>query len=508
MSDKRRPRSSSLRRGDVPTPPIQRGRSHSFSSLESLGFGQSRREDTVRRHTPAPLFDHRKFKIQGWSRSESLDETGAKQLRSAFYDLSNYRKAHKKALERELVASAGDVDRTKHALAAYRGHIQGATVTPQRMIEHLNQGRRSEDAPRWSGRFDRESQSTLLFRDGEQMGSFLHGESAFMRKPGRSRRLEREVFVRRWDGLKGRAKSQEFVRDDFGNFTRRYAYRIDTADFLQQMRRGGMVGEGRHFRERATTTPGEKPKFGQLAVSEMELLGQLQPGHGEGRRRFDELYQATHPDKRQALDQVIGDPAKEEYGRTLLSDTHTVDDKTGLFLHQYWGNQNSQRGFSLTSTGRGIVGNYGEGFGFPRDDQERRKIKIDLARVPKRREGEAPMLFNYDASVMGSDRITPPGQLSFNDRRGHRTTPYSREQFDSSTGKNREVFLRSLRKSFVVDWNVRMKPLDRLPGTRYADQVERVQPLTTTPPVVREERPPARHTKQRRPGRSYWRRWK
>jgi hypothetical protein len=411
----------------------------------------------------------REYKIQGWKKTSGLDTTGEKQLRLAYFTLSKYRKHHKKELERALVDAGNDKELIKSTLTDYREKIKNATITPKRMIEYLNQKRPKGDTSYWTGYYNKDSKSTVLFRDDKRVGYFLHGKNAFEKLKRQPSGLEREVFVKKWDGLKGdetrkKITKHEYVKDDNGNFTRRFAFRNDTKNFLDQLKKDRLVGKGRHFRERKNVDPGSEPGFNMASISEMDLLG-MPKRKKESMKRFKEHLMFLKKEKRVHFRRMaIKD--KEELGEHLLTKRHTVSDDRALFLHQYWGNQNSQRGFALTSTPRGIVGNYGEGFGYKRDEQERRKIKIDLARVPKRRKGESPMLINYDSVVHGSHRITAPNRIFSNTEPGKQIR-YSGKQFTSSTTKNREVFLKTLKRKFVVDWNVPMKALDVLPGHKH-----------------------------------------
>ena len=67
---------------------------------------------------------------------------------------------------------------------------------------------------------------------------------------------------------------------------------------------------------------------------------------------------------------------------------------------------------------------------------------------------------------MGSDKVDVPNQLNLTSRGVTRRIAYNQQQFDSSTSKNRELFLRTLTKRMVVDWNVPTKRLDTLRGTK------------------------------------------
>lgn len=354
----------------------------------------------------------RSQKIQGW---ESIGETHLPTIRSAYSSLVDQRRQHKDDLERRLMGGQATP-------RDYRDNIKEKTITPESMVAHLNTHRQKSE-PEWSTVFDEQNRFTSLKRGETEVGRFLHGENAFEQQ--QSTGTEREVFRKKWGGLRDDEGSRkEFVQDDFGNFTRRIAHRIDTEDFFGKIMNENQTFTGKHFRNRKTEG-GHTPDFLEVSPFEAQLSGKISS-------------QRTR---------TLESTAK---GKSTVLDGEMVNDNAALFYHQFLGNNDSQRGASLTSTPRGIVGNAGEGFGVKKGGQDRVKFTLDLAQVPKRKVGEEPNLFNYNASAMGSKGL---------DRTGLETGRRRSYSYTSSVTKNREVFLNKVTKSLVTGREA-MKPLD------------------------------------------------
>jgi hypothetical protein len=112
------------------------------------------------------------------------------------------------------------------------------------------------------------------------------------------------------------------------------------------------------------------------------------------------------------------------------------------FVHQYWGSGSQQRGLSLSSTPKpGVtIGNAGDNF---RTDGGFR-IKIDLSKIPRGREGA--ILLNHYAHGGVKDVVKDVGG-PVNTNPLNKTSPY---KYHSSVIKNRELYLEFLKPEWIA----------------------------------------------------------
>jgi hypothetical protein len=136
-----------------------------------------------------------------------------------------------------------------------------------------------------------------------------------------------------------------------------------------------------------------------------------------------------------------------------------------LFTHQWQGSDDRQRGVSASTTRWPLLSNDANGFATGPDhrpDPSSRRLTIDLARIPpsnprglRGSREPAPNLYNYHAADNlryhpiykvggGRGRPTPTSTVAF-------PPEGNRSLIQWSTGKNREIFLKDLPPSAVVE---------------------------------------------------------
>lgn len=223
------------------------------------------------------------------------------------------------------------------------------------------------------------------------------GASAYEISIEKGTGVQRAVYKKKLgpfsDGTDYTSGPNEYVKDDNGCFTRRYAYGYKTLSACKYL----METEGAALKGRYAQTQDIKSIDKDL------------------RRMY------TLPNTKQAL-------SKEEM----------------LFVNQEKGSGDQQRGICLSSSPNKVIhGNKGETFAFDKESNKANiLLKVDLAQVP---EGDEQLfnLYSQEAQTktIGIEGTKPTGEKF--------SAAWAKQHTDTSTAKNREIFLRELKKSQV-----------------------------------------------------------
>lgn len=227
---------------------------------------------------------------------------------------------------------------------------------------------------------------------------------------------------------------KQYVADDYGVPTGRYAYTVRSGYHMGQFIRGQTL-------------------TGKYA----QHLNLRRPSHYEA-LRLKLLNQATVPNK--DLPVPAGPP-------------HNVRDLTDselLFFHQAYGSGPSQRGISASRSAKPLLSN--EAGGFAHGDRFARKIRLDLGQVPLKGQNETPMLVNWHHGIAGvGNPVAAPKQRFLEYEAGdissinkvQYSANYSQKHLQWSTGKNRELYLRHIAPEFLADPEHPLTGTDKLP---------------------------------------------
>lgn len=238
----------------------------------------------------------------------------------------------------------------------------------------------------------------VLSVSDQKFATLLVGSSAFTSK---KERVEREIYNR---------DDKEYIKDDKGVFTRRYAYvEKNLYQFMDFLNMGKMIGR-------------------------YELLNVALGVEGNALR-----------ERNRAL--------TEDGKKRLLTDPEQLIDKSTAIAvqHQWMGTGLQQRGLSLASTPKeAVISNDGDSF---RSDDGVR-IKIDLAKIPEYKDEDGkkdnPMLINHYAyggikdraegikpSVLKNEQPVEPDKMRYH--------------YVNSVTKNRELFLEFLKPEWIEE---------------------------------------------------------
>lgn len=259
------------------------------------------------------------------------------------------------------------------------------------------------------------------FYDGDShVYTLHHGASAWYHK--RDAESGREIL-----GQHG--SDDEFVRDDRGVPTRRFAYGVKDSDQVGVLEKSGSLG-------------------GRFMLKGHSILGDS---------------------KRTILNSTPGERA--QYGDRPRTDAigHHDEDRM-LYTHQEYGSSARQRGVSISESPTALLSNEARGFA-RHDDPGARKLQIDLSKVPTGAPTTGPNLVNFHQQIPGyeAQRVFAMATHSTSTAEGGRTKPtglqYSQKKnqarWDWSVAKNREMFLRELHPSYLTDKH-EVSPLENM----------------------------------------------
>lgn len=263
-----------------------------------------------------------------------------------------------------------------------------------------------------------------------QIAQIQTGEDAFKQNPlpaveeTKIRDLNKRGTLPQLYTKKGKAGSQ-YIKDDLGNFVRRFAYMEKNFwQLMDFMETGNLSGETQAIKKMDPT----QSKVSEIAPDQFE---------NESLKGDDDIVVASAKGKAGA-DIMLGNQIAVAY------------------LHQWKGSGKRQRGVSLTATEKdnAVFGNAGESF---RNPEFSAKFKIDLL-IAKTKENDADsnnLLMSHYAP--GSSTRKAP----FLDQEGHFADPaplsdYSyKYEYEASVLKNRELFLQYVDSASVVEIVVR-----------------------------------------------------
>lgn len=242
---------------------------------------------------------------------------------------------------------------------------------------------------------------------------FLMGSAAYEIVIKQGEGVERPVYKKKLgpfsentDYTKG---PNEYVKDDNGFFTRRYAYGYKTLGACQFMMKGDEALKGRYAAKGADV-------------------------------------------------KSIDADLRTMY--TLPGDKKSLTKEEMLFVNQEKGSGDQQRGMCLSSSpNKTIHGNKGETFAFDNDtDKPNILLKVDLAQVPLNQE----QLFNLYSQEAQTKTIGISGTKPKSKGGGTFTAAWAKEHTDTSTAKNREIFLLQLSKKQVVNQQEVLQEIERI----------------------------------------------
>ncbi|HEX7242005.1 MAG TPA: hypothetical protein VF263_17105, partial [Longimicrobiaceae bacterium] len=347
---------------------------------------------------------------------EDRETAAVRKIQSSITALKNERRQHKQAVtadvlrgrarfppgakeKAELLKHKGAKEFHEDEFGPHSGfleNLRSRELTTGRIREHVG------DVEGLEFRDDAESQQTHVHLDGKKIYTLHRGGTAWYDK--RTSDAGRRVL-----GKHGSDK--DYVRDDRGVPTRRYAHGVKDENQFGVLQGGGTLK-------------------GRFVTPEPVGVGQ------------DDVMTATQHEQAMLGKAPIVPGARHEVDHMLV-------------MHQEFGSTPQQRGVSLGSTPYPLLSNAARGFA---DDQRARRLLVDLATVPPPR-GDAPNLINYYHQIPGFPRVTPPALYNVN-RKGKGGPPttgsqrFTAEQmaqhFGWSTGKNRELFLRKLKPQNVA----------------------------------------------------------
>jgi hypothetical protein len=238
----------------------------------------------------------------------------------------------------------------------------------------------------------------------DPIGTMYVGNAAFEMKEGKDDLgVERDIWVKR--GQKKKAGAKEYIKDDWGTITRRYAYAEKSGEQISSL----------------TTNKSLKGRYMQDAEDVNDAL-----------TASDATSEMLIPTRKESV----------EGGGTLSTEEM-------LFLHQEKGSGPEQRGVSISSTPKLLFGNSGEAFRAVGG----RTMKIDLAQIPAAPEdARVPNLINYYSPDSRAQKENWAKSFTWtNDDQVTRVQDPA--HFQDSTTKNRELFLRELPLNAVDSWS-------------------------------------------------------
>jgi hypothetical protein len=236
-------------------------------------------------------------------------------------------------------------------------------------------------------------QDQIKTADNIVLITFYHMDAAFVPKSAATPRsgVHRTIYYKRG---KSEGPKNEYVKDDKGVFTRRYAYVEKNKYQFRDLANQGYLA-GRYPTQQSERANREKPYnlLDNFARNKVPALPRRGP--------FTNAYQLA-------------------------------------YLHQELGSGHQQRGVSATSSPKyHIFSNAGGSF--LTDDGVR--IEVDLARLPRGND-EAPQLINHYAAAAKANMEPVIGHYSAKGRKF--------EHYQWSVKKNRELFIKELRPEHIT----------------------------------------------------------
>lgn len=283
------------------------------------------------------------------------------------------------------------------------------------------------EGPLKLGLLDPKTDLIAVYKDGKVVAQITVGATTFVAAGQPAGATARPTFTK----LRGSTAQGEYVKDDRGVATRRYAYcEKSIYQFMELVLTGQMTGRYQLLHEAVG-----KPT------------------------RVDE----AAPD---IVKKVSGDE-REARGR--------LEREQLAFLHQWMGSGNQQRGLSLTSTPRLGAVYSNDADPFKEDDGVR--IKIDLAKVP----GGVVLLNHYAASGV-KDTLTGVDPKRY--QQGPDDPSPDKYAYKGSVQKNRELFLERLVPEWVSEVTFhagenKAPKVVKAEGTKTVDEDPYVQRLAT-----------------------------
>ncbi len=247
----------------------------------------------------------------------------------------------------------------------------------------------SQNALSWakSGSLDQ-----IKTADGTVLITFYHKDEAFVQKvaPDAPSGIHRAVYSKRG---KSAGPKNEYVKDDKGVFTRRYAYI-------------------------------EKNKYQFRDLANRQIL--------EGRYPTQQSERSGAPQAYNVIDKFAGKQVRALPSAATFTDAYQLS-----YLHQELGSGHQQRGVSATSSPKHhIFSNAGESF----RTKDGVRIEVDLARV-RPGTNTAPQLINHYAASAREKMRPVIGTYSTKGRAfGH---------YQWSVKKNRELFIKEVRPEHI-----------------------------------------------------------
>jgi hypothetical protein len=263
----------------------------------------------------------------------------------------------------------------------YTKDIGAIGLTPQKVVDH----------PDFKSKGFSYEEATGTVKHGTHViAKLLTGDQAFALMDPQPTGLARQIYTKLG---KSAGPNNQYVKDDRGAYTRRYAYvEKDQYQIRTLLQSGKWSGQYQ-----------QKQAFGGKAVNKYEM---------------DPTLQGIYPNW-------------SNKGKT----TSLTKEEMAL-IHQEKGSGYQQRGVSLRSTPKEIYGNKGETFRSTKGV----RVKVDLAKAPVSPSGDT--LLNHYGSGGLKDVANTLGKFgSFRDN----------EHYKWSVQKNRELYLEELTPDMVED---------------------------------------------------------
>lgn len=279
----------------------------------------------------------------------------------------------------------------------------------------------------------------------QQLDEIKTGEDAFQAitlpqaDTDRLSELHRQANVPTLYTKKGKDDSQ-YIKDDLGNFVRRYAYMEKNFwQLMNFMETGYLSGETQAIKKMNPASP---------------AIPEIDPAHFE-----DESLQGD--------EKLLVDTMQSQHANSTLDNQIAV-----AYLHQWKGSGKRQRGVSLTATPKenAVFGNAGESF---RNPTFSAKFKIDLFIAKTKNQNTDPD--NLLMSHYAPD--SPTRKAPYLDSQGLFTKPTGGDyrkayKYEASMIKNRELYLQYVDRACVAEIQVRTQSTD---VTYKASEIDKIK---------------------------------
>jgi hypothetical protein len=223
--------------------------------------------------------------------------------------------------------------------------------------------------------------------------TLYQGDAAFVQQTPAGAGMPRAVYTKLG---KDPGRNNEYVKDDKGVFTRRYAY-----------------------------VEKNKYQFRDLA------------NQGKLEGRFSQDPVPRSPRAYNAIDKKAREQVRPLPGGNVFTDAYQL-----AYVHQELGSGPQQRGVSATSTPRhAVFSNQGKSF----RTRDGVRIEVDLARVPVGT-NQAPQLINHYARA-AQDKMVGVTNTSAIFKRGRQDRKFAHYQW--SVKKNRELFIKDVQPGYI-----------------------------------------------------------